>query len=100
MLNYSEKRIENYYWHHRNSTNSKWSLLNIVERSCGEKPTSTANQSYLTDFSTTVDHIIHHHEDHPSIRYIKTNLETPQNSTSSLSPISEQEVNSLKEDTT
>ena len=36
--------------------------INIVERSCGEKPTSVAKQSYLTDDIKIVDHIVCHDE--------------------------------------
>ena len=36
--------------------------INIVERSCGEKPTSVAKQSYLTDDIKIVDHIVFHDE--------------------------------------
>ena len=45
--------------------------INIVERSCGEKPTSVAKQSYLTDDIKVVDHIVRHYEDHPSVRHKK-----------------------------
>ena len=45
--------------------------VNIVERTCEEKPNSIAKQSYLTDDSIIVDHITHHYEDHPSVRLIK-----------------------------
>ena len=62
--------------------------INIVERSCGEKPTSVAKQSYLTDDIKIVDHIVRHYEDHPSVKHIK-NVKTPQNSTGSLLTISE-----------
>ena len=47
--------------------------INIVEKSCGEKPTSAAKQSHLTDDIKIVDHIVRHYEDHPSLRYIKKN---------------------------
>ena len=50
---------------------------NIVERSCGEKPTSVAKQSYLTGDIKIVDHIIRFNEDHPSVRQIKKNVKTP-----------------------
>ena len=36
--------------------------INIVERSCGEKPTSVAKQSYLTDDMKILDHIVCHDE--------------------------------------
>ena len=36
--------------------------INIVERFCGEKPTSVAKQSYLTDDIKIVDHIVCHDE--------------------------------------
>ena len=42
--------------------------VNLVERSCSEKPTSIAKQSYLTDFSTIT------YEDHPSVSHIKKNV--------------------------
>ena len=42
-----------------------------------------------------VDHIIRHYEDHPSIRHIKKNVKTPQNSTCSLLTIPEQEVKKI-----
>ena len=45
--------------------------LTIVDRSCGEKPTSVAKQSYLTDNIKIVDHIIRHYEDHAIVRHIK-----------------------------
>ena len=51
--------------------------INIVERSCGERPTSVAKQSYLTDDIKIDDHIICHYEDHPSVRHIKRTLEPP-----------------------
>ena len=60
--------------------------VNLVERSCSEKPTSIAKQSYLTDFSTIT------YEDHPSVSHIKKNVKPHKNSTSSLFPISEKEV--------
>ena len=41
--------------------------INIVERSCGKKPTSAAKQGFLIDEIKIVDHIIRHHEDHPSV---------------------------------
>ena len=69
--------------------------INIVERSCGEKPTSVAKQSYLTDDIKIVDHIVRHYEDHPSVRHIKKNVKTPQNSTCSFLTISEQEVKKI-----
>ena len=67
----------------------------MVERSCGEKPTSVAKQSYLTDDIQIVDHIIRHYEDHPSVRHIKKNVKTPQSDTCSLLTISEQEVKKI-----
>ena len=36
--------------------------INIVERSCGEKTTSVAKQSYLTDDMKILDHIVCHDE--------------------------------------
>ena len=69
--------------------------INIVERSCGEKPTSVAKQSYLTDDIKIVDHIVRHYEDHPSVRHIKKNVKTTQNSTCFLLRISEQEVKKI-----
>ena len=69
--------------------------INIVERSCGEKPTNVAKQSLLTDDIKIVDHIVCHYEDHPSVRHIKKNVKTPQNSTCSLLTISEQEVKKI-----
>ena len=40
--------------------------INIGERYCWGKPTSVAKQSFLTDDIKIIDHIICHHEDHPS----------------------------------
>ena len=40
----------------------------------GEKPTSVAMQSYLTDDIKGVDHIIRHYEEHPSAIHIKKNV--------------------------
>ena len=37
--------------------------VNIIEKCGEEKPTSIAKQSYLTDFSTIVDYLIHHYKD-------------------------------------
>ena len=72
--------------------------INIVQRSCREKPTSVAKQSYLTNDIKIVDHIIRYYEDHPSVRHIRKNVKTPQKSTCSLLTISEREVkNILKE---
>ena len=48
--------------------------INIVERSFGEKPTSVAKQSYLTDDIKIVDHITRHYKDHPCVRHIKKNV--------------------------
>ena len=45
--------------------------INMVERSCGEKPTSFAQQSLLTDDIKIVDHMVRQYEDHPSVRHIK-----------------------------
>ena len=45
--------------------------VNLVERYCREQTTSTAKRSYLSGDITTVDHIIHHYEDLPSIRHKK-----------------------------
>ena len=58
--------------------------INLVERSCWNKPTSIAKQSYLTDEIKTVGYIIRHYEDHPSIIKIKKNVKSPQNSPCSL----------------
>ena len=58
--------------------------INIVERSSGEKPTIVAKQSLLRDDMKIVDHIVCHYEGHPSVRHIKKNVKTPQNSTCSL----------------
>ena len=69
--------------------------INIVERSCGERPTSVAKQSYLTDDIKIDDHIIRHYEDHPSVRHIKKNVRTPQNSTCFLLAISEQKAKKI-----
>ena len=69
--------------------------INIVERSCGEKPTSVAKQNLLTDDIKIVDHIVRHYEDHPSVRHIKKNVKTTQNSTCFLLRISEQEVKKI-----
>ena len=69
--------------------------INIVERCCGEKPTSVAKQSYSTDDIQIVDRIIRHYEDHPSVRHIKKNVKTPQNSTCSLLTISEEEFKKI-----
>ena len=69
--------------------------INIVEKSCGEKPTSLAKQSYLTNDIKIVVHIVRHYEDHPSVRHIKKNVKTPQNSTCFLLRISEQEVKKI-----
>ena len=66
--------------------------INIVERSCGEKPTSVAKQSYLTDDIKIIDHITRHYEDHPSERHIKKNVKTSQNCTCSFLTIFEQKV--------
>ena len=51
--------------------------INIVERSCVEKPTSVAKQSYLTDDIKIIDHVTRHYEDHPSGRHIKKNVKPP-----------------------
>ena len=69
--------------------------INIVGRSCRRKPTSVAKQSHLTDDIKIVDHIVRHYEDHPSVRHIKKNVKTPQNSTCSLIAISEQEAKKI-----
>ena len=69
--------------------------INIVEKSCGEKPTNVAKQSYLADDVKIVDPIIRHCEDHPSVRHIKKSYERSQNSTCSLLTISEQDVRKL-----
>ena len=69
--------------------------INIVQKSCEEKPTSVAKQSYLTDNIKIVDHIVCHYENHPSVRHIKKNVKTPENSTCSLLIISEQEVKKI-----
>ena len=69
--------------------------INITERYYGEKPTSVAKKSHLTDNIKIVDHIVRHYEDHPSVRHIKKNVKTPQNSTCSFLTISEQEVKKI-----
>ena len=69
MQNYAEKRKEIYYQNQRNSASDHY--IDIVERSCGEEPTSAAKQSYLTDDINIVDHIIWHYEDHPSVKHNK-----------------------------
>ena len=69
--------------------------INIVERSCGEKPTSVAKQSLLTDEIKIVDHIVRNYEDHPSVWHIGKNVKTSQNSTCSLLTIIEQEVKKI-----
>ena len=72
--------------------------INIVERSCGEKPTNVAKESYSADDIKIVDHIIRHYEDHPSVRHIKKNVNPsspPKNSTCSLLTISEQDVKKI-----
>ena len=66
--------------------------INIVERSCVEKPTSVAKQSYLTDHIKIIDHVTRHYEDHPSGRHIKKNVKPPQNCTCSFLTIFKQEV--------
>ena len=72
--------------------------INKVQRSCGQKPTSVAKQSYLIDDIKIVDHIVCHYEHHPSVTHIKKNVKIPQSSTCSLLAISEQEVKkTLKE---
>ena len=43
----------------------------------GEKPTSVAKQSYLTDDTQIVDHIIRHYGDHSSVKRITKNVRTP-----------------------
>ena len=48
--------------------------INIVQRSCGEKPTSVAKQNYLADDIKISDHIVRHYEDHPSVRHIRKNV--------------------------
>ena len=48
--------------------------INIVQKYCGEKTTSVAKQSYLTDDLKGVDHIIRHYEEHPSAIHIKKNV--------------------------
>ena len=60
--------------------------------SCREKPPKVAKQSYLTDTTKIVNHIVRHYENHPSVRHIKKNVKTTQNSTCSLLTIAEQEV--------
>ena len=64
----------------------------VVERSSGENPVL---QSYLTDGSTIVDHIVHHYEDHLNLRHIKKNVKTLQHYIALLSPISEQDVKKI-----
>ena len=44
--------------------------MNIVERSCRGKPTSVTKHSLLTDDIKTVDHLVFHYKDHPSVRHI------------------------------
>ena len=44
--------------------------INIVERSCEEKPTSVAKHNLLTDDIKIVDHIVFYYKDHPSVRHI------------------------------
>ena len=65
--------------------------INIAERSCWEKPTRVAKQSYFTHDIK----IVRHYEDHPSVKHIKKNFKTPRNSTCSLLTISEQEVKKI-----
>ena len=57
----TKKIVEVLYYHY----------INIVERSCGEKPASVAKQSYLTDDIKIINHIIHHYKDHSSVRHKK-----------------------------
>ena len=66
--------------------------LYIGQRSCWKQPISVAKQSYLTDDIKIVNHIIRHYEDHPSVKHIKKNIKTPQNSNCYLLAISENEV--------
>ena len=69
--------------------------INIVERSCREKPTRAAKRTLLKDDIKIVDQIVRQYEDHPSVRHIKKNVKTRQNSTCSLLTISEQEVKKI-----
>ena len=69
--------------------------VNIVERSCGGKPTSVAKQSYLTGDIKIVDHIIRHYEDHPSVRHVEKNLNPTKKLYLSFLTISEQEVKKI-----
>ena len=69
--------------------------VDIVKRSCGEKPTSIPKQGDLTNDNTIVNHIVHHFEDHLSIRTMKNNIKSPQNSKVSLLPISELKVQKI-----
>ena len=48
--------------------------INKVQRSCGQKPTSVAKQSYLIDDIKIVDNVIRHYKDHLSARQIKKNV--------------------------
>ena len=69
--------------------------INVVELSCGKKATSAAKQIYLTDDIKIENHIIRHYEHHPSVRHVKKNLKSLQNSTCSLLTISKQEVKKI-----
>ena len=72
---------------------------NIVERSCREKPTSVAKQSYSTDDIQIVDHIIRRYEDHPCVRHIKKNVKTLKTLLlCSLLTVSEQDVKKILKD--
>ena len=57
----TKKIVEVLYYHY----------INIVERSCGEKPATVAKQSYLTDDIKIINHIIRHYKDHSSVRHKK-----------------------------
>ena len=59
------------------------------------KNQSFAKQSLLTDDIKIIDHIVRQYEDHRSVRHIKKNVKTRQNSTCSLLAISEQEVKKI-----
>ena len=62
--------------------------INEVERSCREKPTV----KLLNWFQYNRQSLIHHYEDHLIARHITKTVKRPQNSTSSLLVISEEEV--------
>ena len=70
-------------------------FINIVQRSCREKPTSVAKQSYLTDGIKIVDHIVPHYEHHLSVTHIKKTVKIPQIFTCFLLTVSEQGVKKI-----